>query len=54
MRQEKNVSPNNNNFAKVVLSHTDKHNNNEQIERNVDSEFAIENDAQSLDNSKEK
>jgi hypothetical protein len=46
MSQGKNVSPNNSNFAKVVLSHTDKNNNNEQMVSNVNNEFAPENDAQ--------
>ena len=50
MSQEKNFSPNNGNFAKVVLSHTDKHNNNEKIESNVSSEFATENESQFIDN----
>jgi hypothetical protein len=50
MSQEKNFSPNNVNFAKFVQNHTDKHNNNEQILSNVNSEFATENDAQFIDN----
>ncbi|MEH7119706.1 hypothetical protein V7128_20155 [Neobacillus vireti] len=49
MSQEKNFSPNNGNFAKLVLNHTDKNENNGQIVTNVNEEFATENDAQYID-----
>ncbi|PFO03355.1 hypothetical protein COJ85_14820 [Bacillus sp. AFS076308] len=49
MSQEKNFSPNNGNFAKFVINHTDKNNNQEQNVSQVNDEFATENDAQFID-----
>lgn len=50
MSQEKNFVRNNDNFAKLVLSHIDNNNNNEQNVSSVNHEFATENDAQFVDN----
>ena len=45
MSQDKNI--NNGNFAKFVLNHTDKH---EQNVSNIGQEFAPENDTPFIDN----
>lgn len=50
MSQEKNFARNNDNFAKLVLSHIDNDNNNEQNVSSANHELASENDAQFIDN----